>query len=280
MAKSVWSTSFLLLLLASTLLLQQSLTLVTGATKDEEEAAVEAGGGAARGEDPSQVGLLDEQISGASSVVDDLLLGPAAGVNTVFYFPENPTKSVGAGEPAEILVGISNNGDEALKVILIQASLTLPYDHRIYVQNFTAQEFGSTIVPSGIQASFPYSFTVNKFLQPGSFDLVASVVYELGEQLHKSVFYNGTVEVVEASGFVSGETVFLITLGLGLLGLLGMWVYSQVQRLSKKSRRTTKVETGTRVSVDAANNEWLQGTSFTQKVARSISQQNKSRKKK
>jgi len=53
---------------------------------------VEAGGGAARGEDPSQVGLLDEQISGASSVVDDLLLGPAAGVNTVFYFPENPTK--------------------------------------------------------------------------------------------------------------------------------------------------------------------------------------------
>jgi hypothetical protein len=92
MARSVWSTSFLLLLLASTLLLQQSLTLVTGATKDEEEAAVEAGGGAARGQDPSQVGLLDEQISGASSVVDDLLLGPAAGVNTVFYFPENPTK--------------------------------------------------------------------------------------------------------------------------------------------------------------------------------------------
>jgi hypothetical protein len=126
---------------------------------------VQAGGGAARGEDPSQVGLLDEQISGASSVVDDLLLGPAPGVNTVFYFPKNPTKSVGAGEPAEILVGISNNGDEALKVILIQASLNLPYDHRIYVQNFTAQEFGSTIVPSGIQASFPYSFTVNKFLQ-------------------------------------------------------------------------------------------------------------------
>ncbi len=53
---------------------------------------MEAGGGAARGEDPSQVGLLDEQISGASSVVDDLLLGPAAGVNTVFYFPKNPTK--------------------------------------------------------------------------------------------------------------------------------------------------------------------------------------------
>ncbi len=82
-------------------------------------------------------------------------------------------------------------------------------------------------------------------MQPGSFDLVASVVYELGEQLHKSVFYNGTVEVVEASGFVSGETVFLITLGLGLLGLLGMWVYSQVQRLSKVHISIPEYECGT-----------------------------------
>ena len=59
---------------------------------------------------------------------------------------------------------------------------------------------------------------------------MASVVYELNNQLHKSVFYNGILEVVEASGFVSGETLFLVTLGLGLLGLLGMWAYAQVQR--------------------------------------------------
>ncbi len=30
-------------------------------------------------------------------------------------------------------------GDEALKVVFIQASLNLPYDHRIHVQNFTVQ---------------------------------------------------------------------------------------------------------------------------------------------
>ena len=52
------------------------------------------------------------------------------------------------------------------------------------------------------------------------------MVYELNNQLHKSVFYNGILEVVEASGFVSGETLFLVTLGKGLLGLLGMWVYA------------------------------------------------------
>ncbi|KAH8947579.1 hypothetical protein BDL97_11G049800 [Sphagnum fallax] len=272
MAESRWRASLLLFLLASILLLQFLTVVTVGAGATEYEEVVAGAGG-----DGGQVGVVDDQIS---DVPANDLLGPASEVDTVFYFPHNPTKSVGAGEPAEILLGISNNGDEALKVVFIQASLNLPYDHRIHVQNFTVQEFGSTIVPTGIQASFPYTFTVNKYLQPGSFDLVASVVYELGEQLHKSVFYNGTVEVVEASGFVSGETVFLITLGLGLLGLLGMWVYSQVQRISKKSRRTKKVETGTRTSVDAASDEWLQGTSFTQKVTRSISQQSKSRKKK
>jgi hypothetical protein len=83
--------------------------------------------------------------------------------------------AVGAGEPAEILLGISNNGDEALKVVFIQASLNLPYDHRIHVQNFTVQEFGNTIVPTGIQASFPYTFTVNKYLQVRLYILLVGI---------------------------------------------------------------------------------------------------------
>jgi hypothetical protein len=42
-------------------------------------------------------------------------------------------------------------GDEALKVILIQASLNLPYDHRIYVQNFTAQVSPTNFLNSYLQ---------------------------------------------------------------------------------------------------------------------------------
>jgi hypothetical protein len=42
------------------------------------------------------------------------------------------------------------------------------------------------------------------WLQPGSFDLVASIVNELAEQLHKSVFFNGTVYFwVERQYFLS-----------------------------------------------------------------------------
>lgn len=82
----------------------------------------------------------------------------------------------------------------------------------------------------------------------------------------------------EVSGFLSGETLFLVTLGLGMLGLLSMWIYGQFQKLSK-TRRTKKFETGTR-SMESVNNEWLQGTAFTKKLSKSVSQPSKSKKKK
>lgn len=247
-------------------------TCVAAVASDEAEAE-----GAAAGGEGSKVEVVDELIP--EPFVEDVL-GPASGVETVVFFPNNPSKSVVAGEPSEIVLGISNNGGSPLKVAIVRAHLNLPYDHRINVQNFTAQDLNTT-VPAKVQASFSYSFTIHKYLQPGTFDLVGSVFYELDNQLYKSVFYNGTVEVVEPSGFVSGETMFLVTLGLGLLGLLGMWAYAQVQKFSKKQRRTTKkVETGTRPGADAASNEWLQGTSITQKLSRSVSQQRKAQKKK
>lgn len=208
----------------------------------------------------------------------DVELGPAPGVETVVFFPKDADKSTPAGEEAEVIVGISNHGNLPLKVHSIWASLHLAYDQRYQIQNFTTLEFRKSVVPPSIQASFPYTFTVSKFLQPGNYALVASIFYEVNGSPYRSVFYNGTIEVTEASGFLSGETLFLVTLGLGMLGLFGMWVYGQIQKLSKKTRRTKKVETGTR-STDGVNNEWLQGTAFTQKLSRSISQ-SKSKKKK
>lgn len=71
------------------------------------------------------------------------------------------------------------------------------------------------------------------FLQPGSYDLVGHVVYELDGKVYRNVFHNGTIDVVEGGSFVKGETIFLSSLGLGLLGLLGMWAYSKVQEFIK-----------------------------------------------
>ena len=70
-------------------------------------------------------------------------------------------------------------------------------------------------------------------VQPGAYDLVGYIVYEIDQHPYQNVFYNGTIEVVEAGGLLSVESVFLITLGIALLGLFGLWAYGQVQQLSK-----------------------------------------------
>lgn len=202
-------------------------------------------------------------------------LAPAPGVETVCVFPKNAARLVTAGEETELLVGLMNNeGESPLDVIAIKASLHLPFDHRMFVQNLTVQEFYNASVPFSAQATFPYIFAVNKYLQPGSFDLVGTIVYEIDQHMYQTVFYNGTVEVVEAGAFLSVESVFLVTLGIALIGLLGLWIYGQIQNLSKKSKRAPKVEVGTR-AMDASMDEWLEGTAYAQSLS-----SNKSKKKK
>ncbi|KAL1120862.1 hypothetical protein V6Z11_D01G193400 [Gossypium hirsutum] len=120
-----------------------------------------------------------------------------------------------------------------LNIIAIQASVHLPFDHRMLVQNLTAQTFNKASVSPSVQATFPYMFAVSRYLQPGTFDLVGTIVYEIDQKPYQNTFYNGTVEVVEAGGFLSVESVFLVTLGIALLVLLALWLHGQFQLTTK-----------------------------------------------
>lgn len=71
------------------------------------------------------------------------------------------------------------------------------------------------------------------FVQPGTFDLVGAIIYEIDQNTYQSTFYNGTIEVVEAGNVLSIESVFLVTLGIALLVLLGVWIRGQIKNLSK-----------------------------------------------
>eukprot|EP00262_Sarcandra_glabra_P005308 TRINITY_DN16732_c0_g1_i1.p1 TRINITY_DN16732_c0_g1~~TRINITY_DN16732_c0_g1_i1.p1 ORF type:complete len:254 (+),score=43.06 TRINITY_DN16732_c0_g1_i1:143-904(+) len=246
---------FALLLIASPFL---QVVRCQGDT-DVEVAEVEGG----------DLGIVGDDLQDFS----DGTFGSAPGVDTVCVFPKNAARLVPAGEETELLVGVNNEGESALKVIAIRASLHLPFDHHMFVQNLTVQEFFNASVPFSGQATFPYIFAVSKYLQPGSFDLVGTIIYEVDQHPYQSVFYNGTVEVVEASGFLSIESVFLFTLGVALLGLFGLWIYGQIQHISKKTKRAPKVEMGTGTK-DASMDEWLQGTAYSQSLS------NKSKKKK
>ncbi|GMY05519.1 nucleoporin like [Fagus crenata] len=135
------------------------------------------------------------------------------------------------------------------------------------------QTFNNASVPASAQATFPYKFAVSKFLQPGTFDLVGTIIYEIDQSPYQNTFYNGTIEVLEAGGPLSIESVFLVTLASALLVLLVIWIRGQIQNLSKKTKRAPKVEVGTKTT-DASLDEWLQGTAYTQSLS------SKSKKKK
>ncbi|CAN6979773.1 unnamed protein product [Brassica rapa subsp. trilocularis] len=205
--------------------------------------------------------------------LDNINLASAPGVETVSVFPKNSAKVVPAGEETELLVAIKNDGKSHVGVMGIRASVHLPYDHKLLVQNLTMMRYNNASIPTSVQATFPYIFAVSQYLQPGAFDLVGYIIYDVEGKPFQSVFYNGTIEVVESGGLLSGESVFLITLGIALLLLLGLWAYSQVQRLTKKTKKVSKVEVGTR-STDASMDEWLEGTH----LAKTLSGKSKSKK--
>ncbi|VFQ65868.1 unnamed protein product [Cuscuta campestris] len=134
--------------------------------------------------------------------------------------------------------------------------------------------FNNATVRPFARAAFPYLFGVSNFLQPGTFDLVGSIVYEVDQLTYQSTFYNGTIEVTEPSGLLSVESVFLFSLGVAIVGLLGFWIRDRFQNLSKKSKRPlkAKVEVGTGTT-DAAMDEWLEGTAYSQSHSKSKKKQ-------
>ncbi|WOG84744.1 hypothetical protein DCAR_0103928 [Daucus carota subsp. sativus] len=237
------------------------LRVVRCQSESDTEVEVEAA------EDGGELGIVDDEVQdyGGGSFVS------APGVETVCVFPKNPSKSVVAGEPTDLLIGLKYEGESNLNVVAVQASIHLPYDHNLRVQNLSSQAFNNASLSASAHATFPYTFAVSKFLQAGTFDLVGIIVYEIDSTAYQSTFYNGTIEVTEAGGPLSVESVFLFSLAVALLVLLGLWVRTQISQFSKKTKRVQKVEVGTETTT-ASMDEWLEGTAYTQS--------NKSKKKK
>ncbi|KAJ6809869.1 translocon-associated protein subunit alpha-like isoform X1 [Iris pallida] len=135
-------------------------------------------------EDGGELGIVGEEAQEFS----DGSFSSAPGIDTICVFPKNSARLIPAGEETELLVGLHNEGEGTLNVIAIRASLHLPFDHHMLVQNLTVQEFYNATVPLTSQATFPYNFAVSKYLQPGSFDLVGTIIYEIDQHPYQTVF--------------------------------------------------------------------------------------------
>ncbi|XP_033131602.1 translocon-associated protein subunit alpha isoform X2 [Brassica rapa] len=185
------------------------------------------------GEDESET----EQVFG-------LELTSAPGIETLCVFPNNRAKIIKAGTETEVLVGMKNDGPSDVDIVAVKGSLHLPFDQKPLVQNLTTLA--------------------------GAFDLVGTIVYEMDGKPYQSIFYNGTIEVVEDGPLFRMESVFLSGLLISLIVVLIIYIQNGLRHMTKKTKRATKakVEVGT-AAKDASLDEWLEGTAYTQSSSKS-----------
>ncbi|KAJ6409884.1 hypothetical protein OIU84_009383, partial [Salix udensis] len=86
-------------------------------------------------EEVSDIGIVGEDAQDFG----DNNFSQAPGVDIVCVFPKNSARLVNAGEETELLVGIKNDGELPITVVGIRASVHLPFDHKLLVQNLSAQ---------------------------------------------------------------------------------------------------------------------------------------------
>ena len=213
-----------------------------------------------------EVSDVGEEESDAEEVFG-LELTSAPGIETLCVFPKNSAKIIKAGVETELLLGMKNDGQSNVDIVAVKGSLHLPFDQNA-VQNLTALSFSNASVPTSAQATLPYAFAVSKFLQAGAFDFVGTIIYEIDGKPYQSIFYNGTIEVVEDGPLFRMESVFLSGLLIFVIAFLAIYIQNVLKHMTKKTKRAPKVEVGT-ATKDASHDEWLEGTSYTQSSSKS-----------
>lgn len=229
------------------------------------------------GSEYDQVGGGDVVGTGSEEGSEDNPSGPlesSPNADIVMLFTK-PTFQVGqesqlelpAGKVVELLVGVTNTGVDELILESLDASFRYPMDFAFHIQNFSQVWYGRTVKPNH-QATLAYSFMPAEPFAGRPFGLSVNLNYRdgSGNNFAQSI-YNKTVNVVEVSSGLDGETFFLyvfLVAGLVLALVGGQAALAQLQR--KHSQRHTgarhTLETGTtRKDVDY---DWLPKELLTQ----------------
>lgn len=70
-------------------------------------------------------------------------------------------------------------------------------------------------------------------MQAGAFDLVGTIVYEMDGKPYQSIFYNGTIEVVEDGPLFRMESVFLSGLLISFIVVLIIYIQNGLRHMTK-----------------------------------------------
>jgi translocon-associated protein subunit alpha len=171
---------------------------------------------------------------------EELALVASPNAHTRVLFPDYPTKKIPVGKEVTLLVGFSNSGDKTFNITAIGAHLHSPFDFTYYIQNFTAYEIEGTVGP-GEQLALEYTFKPDPSLEPLEFHLSGWILYnDSDNNMFRSTFVNGTIELIEAqSDFdIRGVfTWFLAVAALGLIVYVGFNVFATPEQKKSVAKR-------------------------------------------
>ncbi|XP_047517307.1 translocon-associated protein subunit alpha isoform X2 [Pieris napi] len=241
----------LLVLPAVLLCFQNANSVFARAEEDELDDVVDI-----EGEDSQVVG--DDVIEDDESVVKS-----SQDIDTTILFTK-PITTYGdvafdlqAGNPVEFLVGFTNKGSDDYLVETMEASFRYPMDYTYYIQNFTALPYNREVKPKQ-EATFAYSFIPNEAFAGRPFGLNIQINYkDASGNSYQEAVYNQTVNIVEISEGLDGETFFLyVFLGAAcvLILVVGQQALSSLARRRSPRSAPKPLETGTANDVDY---DWL-----------------------
>jgi heme-degrading monooxygenase HmoA len=148
----------------------------------------------------------------------------APGVEVHHLFPgvAHPQHMV-AGEDVTALLTIRNaRAKGAINVTWAGGTITTPADFRVKLDNFTVTAF-RTQIDAGSEHSFEYRFRTHPAMPSREFRVALTVFYnDLSTLLgHAATFFNQTVDIVEAEGFIDTQLLGLFGYLAAAAGLIG-----------------------------------------------------------
>lgn len=179
---------------------------------------------------------------------------PSPEVLTAGVFPmedmENPKFAI--GEYIETLVGIVNNGQEAINVTMIMGSLNSPFDFNYFIQNFSGYNY-NMIVQEQEEYSFHYRFQTAINLDPVDYQVALTVFYENDDELFSHTFFNESVAFYEKGALIDFEYYFKVVGSLAM-AVLVVLMFSSIAAGSKPAQAASS--SGSNGNT-AYNDEWV-----------------------
>jgi translocon-associated protein subunit alpha len=180
-------------------------------------------------------------------------------IDSVVVIPKWNAGEMPIGEAVSAVVGLVNNGEEAVQVAFIMGSINSPFDFNFHVQNFSLLPINVTL-DAGEERTFEYKFMPHPSLDPIELRVALTIFYEeLGQHSFSTTFYNESVTFIEVGPLIDMKSISKYSSGFGIGFALLFVLYQIFVGPTKKSQKRRKPAAPAKQPSAGADNEWLEG---------------------